>query len=131
MKNQIMKKQSIDKQKGMTLISWVVVLVFVGFQFMLAIKILPVFSTDHTIKSVWHTIENDTMLVGASPKNIKKAIMKKMKINNVYDFDLNTVKIKKSKGYYIVTTEYEPRGKIIGPLDFIVSFKHEAKIKAK
>lgn len=131
MRKQIMKNQSIEKQKGMTLISWVVVLVFVGFQFMLAIKIVPVFSKDHTIKSIWSAVESDTTLVGASPKDIHKAIAKKMRINNVYDFDIKTVKIKKSQGYHIVTTEYEPRGKIIGPLDFIVSFKHEAKIRAK
>ncbi len=131
MQKQFMKKRSMEKQKGMTLISWVVVLVFVGFQFMLAIKILPTFAEDHTIKTIWKELENDAAVVGLAPKRIKKHIMKKMKINNVYDFDMSTVKIKKSKGYYIVTTEYEPRGKIVGPLDFIVSFKHEAKVKAK
>ena len=39
-----MKKQSLKKQKGMTMISWAVVLVFVGFQFLIAIKIIPVFA---------------------------------------------------------------------------------------
>ena len=126
-----MQKQIIKNQKGMTMISWLVVLVFVGFQFMLAIKIVPVFAEDHTIKTIWKGLENDTSLVGASPKKIKKTIVKKMKMNNVYGFDMSTIKIKKSKGYYIVTTEYEPRGKIVGPLDFIATFKHEARVKAK
>ena len=131
MQKQIMKEKSIKKQKGMTMISWVVVLAFVGFQFMLAIKIVPVFAEDHTIGTIWKGLENDTALVGLPPKKIRKTIAKKMKMNNVYGFDMSTVKIKKSKGYYIVTTEYEPRGKIMGPLDFIATFKHEAKIKAR
>lgn len=115
----------------MTMISWVVVLAFVGFQFMLAIKIVPVFAEDHTIGTIWKGLENDTALVGLPPKKIRKTIAKKMKMNNVYGFDMSAVKIKRSKGYYIVTTEYEPRGKIMGSLDFIATFKHEAKIKAK
>ena len=131
MQKQIMKEKSIKKQKGMTMISWVVVLAFVGFQFMLAIKIVPVFAEDHTIKSIWRGLENDVALVGLPPKKIRKTIAKKMKMNNVYGFDMSAVKIKKSKGYYIVTTEYEPRGNVIGPLDYIVTFKHEAKIKAR
>ena len=113
------------------MISWLVVLVFVGFQFMLAIKIVPVFAEDHTIGTIWKSLEHDTALVGMSPKKMKKSIMRKMKMNSVYDFDMSTIKIKKSKGYYIVTTEYEPRGKIMGPLDFIATFKHEARVKAK
>ena len=131
MQKQIMKEKSIKKQKGMTMISWVVVLAFVGFQFMLAIKIVPVFAEDHTIGTIWKGLENDTALVGLPPKKIRKTIAKKMKMNNVYGFDMSAVKIKKSKGYYVVTTEYEPRGNVIGPLDYIVTFKHEAKIKAK
>lgn len=126
-----MKKQSMEKQKGMTLISWVVVLGFVGFQLMLAIKIVPVFTEDHTIAEVWKKIESDTALVGLSPKQIRKAIKKKMKINSVYDFDFDSIEIKKSEGFYVVTTEYEPRGQIIGPLDYIVTFRHEALVRAK
>ena len=126
-----MQEQIIKNQKGMTMISWLIVLVFVGFQFMLAIKIVPVFAEDHTIKTIWKGLENDVALVGLPPKRIKKAIMKKMRVNSVYDFDMSTVKIKRLKGYYIVTTKYEPRGKIMGPLDFIATFKHEARVKAK
>ena len=126
-----MQKQIIKNQKGMTMISWLVVLVFVGFQFMLAIKIVPVFAEDHTVKTIWKGLENDTALVGVTPKRIKKTIIKKMKMNNVYGFDMSTVKIKKSKGYYIVTTKYEPRGKIMGPLDFIATFEHEARVRVR
>ena len=131
MRKQIMKKQSIKNQKGMTFISWVVVLAFVGFQFMLGIKILPVFAEDHTIKTIWTGLEADTSLVGLSPKGIMRNIEKKMKMNNVYGFDMDMIKIKKSKDFYTVTVIYEPRGNIVGPLDFIASFKHEAKVRSR
>lgn len=134
MQKPIMKKQTMNtmgKQKGMTLISWVVVIAFIGFHFMLAIRIVPVFAEDHTITTFWKTLENDTALVGASPANIRKSVMKKFRINNITALKQEDIKIKRSGDHYVVTADYEPRGKIIGPLDFIVSFKHEANIRAR
>lgn len=130
MKKEIMKKQSLKKQKGMTMISWAVVLVFVGFQFLMAVKIIPVFAEDHTIGGLWENLGNEASLVGETPKNIRGLILKRLRINNVYSIQRDDIKIKRARGYYIVTVEYEPRGSIIGKLDYIVSFKHEAKIKA-
>ncbi|MDT8453045.1 MAG: DUF4845 domain-containing protein [Gammaproteobacteria bacterium] len=126
-----MKKQTLNKQKGMTLISWVIVIAFVGFHFMLAIRIVPVFAEDHTISTFWKNLENDIALVGATPAKIRSAMMKKFRINNISALKQEDIKVKKSGDHYLVTAEYEPRGKIIGPLDFIVSFKHEAKIRAR
>ena len=101
MQKQIMNKQSLKKQSGMSLICWVVVLNFIGFQFMLLVKIGPVFAEDFSIKSVWKKLENDVALVGATPKAIRKAILKKTKVNNIYGFDLENVSIKKYRGYYM------------------------------
>lgn len=131
MQKPILKKQTMNKQKGMTLISWVVVIAFIGFHFMLAIRIVPVFAEDHTISTFWKTLENDTALVGASPAKIRSAVMKKFRMNNVKALQSEDVKIKKAGDHYLVTAKYEPRGKIIGPLDFIVSFAHEAKIRIR
>ena len=126
-----MQKQFMKKQKGMTLVSWIIVLGFIGFQFMLAIKIGPVYAEDHTIRGIWGKMSGDSAVVGKSPKDIKKYIRKKMKMNNIYNFDMKKVQIKKSKGKYLVTLEYEPRGKVVGNLEYIVNFKHEAEIRAR
>ncbi len=131
MQKSILKKQTMNKQKGMTLISWVIVIAFIGFHFMLAIRIVPIFAEDHTISTFWKNLENDTALVGATPEKIRSAVMKKFRINNITALKKEDIKIKKASDHYLVTAEYEPRGKIIGPLDFIVSFKHEAKIRAR
>ena len=131
MKKNIMRKQSLKKQLGLTFISWIVVLAFLGFQGMVLIKVMPAFANNQTIKNIWKGLEQDMTMVGQSPKGIKKMIKKKMKINNFYDFDMKTVTIKKSKGYHVVKVKYEPRGTIIGPVDYIMTFEHEALIKAK
>lgn len=129
MQKQIMKKQSLKNQNGMTLISWVVVIAFIGFHFMLAIRIVPLFADDQTVSSVWKNMENDSSLAGKSPKMIRKGVMRKLRVNNVTALKVDDIKVKRGKGFVIVSVEYEPRGKIIGKLDFIATFKHEVKIK--
>ena len=126
-----MKKQLMKKQQGITMTSWIVVIAIVGFLFMMAVRIGPVFAEDLTISSIWDNLENDPSLVGKSPKDIRESVMKQFSMNNIKALKKGDIKITRAKDYYIVRAEYEPRGKIIGKLDFIASFKHEAKIRAK
>ena len=49
-------------------------------------------------------------------------------MNNVYSVTSDNITIKKGKHDYVITIEYEPRGKLMGPVDYIVSFRHEAKV---
>jgi len=50
-------------------------------------------------------------------------------MNSIYTIKPEYIKVKKGRGENIATIEYEPRGKLIGNLEYIVSFKHEARIK--
>ncbi len=115
-------------QRGMTLISWIVVIAFLLFQGIMAMNILPVYLTDASVKSVLKGLESDPTLSDANSAKIREVIMKRLKINNVYDFKKDYITIRKARQGYRVTVEYEPRGKLIGSLDFIVTFKHEATV---
>lgn len=119
------------KQKGMTMIGWVIMVAFIGFNALVAINVAPIYFTDSNVASLWESLESDTTLIGKGPKQIRQVIGKRLRVNNVYDIKKEDVSIKKSKGFYIVTLEYEPRGKIIGSLDYIITFKHEAKIRSQ
>lgn len=126
-----MQRKAINKQKGMTLIGWIFVIGFVGFNALVAINVAPVYFTDSNIESLWNNLETDQSLVGKNPKELRRIIAKRLRVNNVYDLKKEDISIKKTKGFYVVTLEYEPRGKIAGSLDYIITFRHEAKIRTK
>ena len=131
MQKQIMRKKSLQKQKGLTFISWVIIIAFIGFHFMVGIRVMPILADAYTIEKVWKELSSDTSLVGANPRKIRQAITRKLRVNNVNLLKSENIKVKKSKGNYVVTANYEPRGKIVGKMDFIMTFTHEAKIRAK
>ena len=125
------KNTMISKQRGLTMISWIVVIIFLLFQIVIAINVIPVYMTDSTVKSIIKELPNDVSAKRASVKELKILIIKRLSINNVYSIKPENIKVKKGRGENIVFIEYEPRGKLIGTLDYIVSFSHEARVPTR
>lgn len=121
----------MKKQKGLTLISWLAIIGLLLFNAIIAMNVVPVYINDHSVKSLMQNLENDASLRGATPKKIKDIIAKRLRVNNVYSISKDNIKLLKSKEGYVVSIEYEPRGRLIGSLDYIVSFSHEAIIPTK
>ena len=118
----------MKKQKGLTMISWMVVIAIVVFNGVIGMNVIPVYINDHSVKSMMRNLEMDTAVRGKSPKQLKEIISKRLRINNVYTIEKENITIKKIKNGYYITINYEPRGKLVGNLDYIVSFRHEARI---
>ncbi|HHO59621.1 MAG TPA: DUF4845 domain-containing protein [Thiotrichales bacterium] len=118
----------MHKQKGMTLISWVVILVFILFQVVMAMKIVPVYMADTSVKSVLERLTTDIDAKGLTNKKLKTLIEKRLRINNVYEIEPEDIKITKGRGEQHITIDYEPRGNLMGNLDYIIKFHHEATV---
>lgn len=120
-----------SSQRGLTLISWVVVIVFLLFQAVIAMNVIPVYLTDSNVKSIVKKLPNDAKARDASGKQLKNLVAQHLRMNNVYAVKSGNIKVKKGRGENIVRIEYEPRGKLIGNLEYIVNFKHEARIPTR
>jgi hypothetical protein len=121
----------MKKQKGLTLISWLAIIAVVLFNAIIAMNVVPVYLHDHSVKTLMQNLETDSAVQGATPKKIKEIITKRLRINNIYSINKDHIAIKKTKSGYLVTIEYEPRGRLVGNLDYIVSFKHEATLPVR
>lgn len=122
---------SLTRQSGMTLISTVIIIVFLLFQIVIAMNVLPVYMTDSSVKSIMEELPNDSKAQAASIPELKVLISKRLSMNNVYDVKPAHITVKKGRGETVVTIDYEPRGKLVGNLEYIVNFHHEARIPGK
>jgi hypothetical protein len=121
----------MSQQRGLTMISWIVVIVFLLFQAVIAMNVIPVYITDSSVKNIMQSLPTDVNARDASTKELKGLVSKKLSINNVYTVKPEHIKVKKGRGENIVTIEYEPRGKLIGNLEYIVLFQHEARVPSR
>ena len=123
-----MLKPLKKQQQGLTMISWIVVGVFLMFQIVIAMNVIPVYLTDSSVKSILEELPNDAKAKKASARELKTMIVKRLNINSIYTVKAEHIKIRKTREGMTATIEYEPRGALIGNLEYIVSFKHEAVI---
>ena len=125
------RRTPMKKQQGLTMISLIVVIVFLLFQAVIAMNVLPVYITDSSVKNIMENLPSDPKAQGLTPNNLKTLVAKRLNINSIYDVSAKDITVKRSRAVNIVTIEYEPRGKLIANLDYIVSFKHEAKVSSR
>ena len=121
----------MSQQRGLTMISWLVVIVFLLFQAVIAMNVIPVYMTDRTVGSIMKELPKDLKVQQASAKELKGMVSKRLNINSVYTVKPEHIKVKKGRGENIVTIDYEPRGKLVGNLEYIVHFQHEARIPTR
>jgi hypothetical protein len=113
------------------MISWIIVIIFLLFQGVIAMNVIPVYMTDSSVKSIMQGLPSDVTARNAATKELGAIVSKKLSMNSVYTVKPENIKVKKGRGENIVTIEYEPRGKLIGNLEYIVSFKHEARVPSR
>jgi hypothetical protein len=116
------------KQKGLSMISWIVVIVFLLFQAVIAMNVIPVYITDSSVKSILKDLPSDINAQEASPQELKTIVAKRLRLNNIYTVTTDDIVIERGRDEKIVNIDYEPRGKLIGNLDYIISFEHEAHV---
>jgi len=121
----------MKRQQGLTVISWIVVIAFLGFQVVLGLNVIPVYINDASINSMMSNLETDPTVRDKDARRLAEIIIKRLKINNIYSINKDNIVIKKTKTHYLVTIDYEPRGTLVGNLDYIVTFHHEAEVPLK
>ena len=119
----------MKRQEGLTGISILMIVMFLVFVASLALKVVPVYADDSAIKSIVASFDNKGDMRGKTKKIVTDAFIKRMKINNVM-LEKDQWSLTKKDGDFLLVVDYEPRGELIGSLEFIVHFHHEAKFAA-
>ncbi len=118
----------MHKQKGLTLISWIVVLVYILFQVVIAMRVIPEYITDRSVKSMLERMKTDPDAKRLTNQQLQSLVEKRLDMNGIYSIKLGDIKVKNGRDMQIITINYVPRGKLIGNLDYIINFHYQAKI---
>jgi predicted membrane protein len=119
----------VKRQNGMTMLSWLVVLAILVFFILIGIKMIPTYIENYSIKQVLVNMEDDRKVRTMSPNEMKKAFMKRLKINSVYEFPQNSIKIKKEKFGTRFAVDYEIRKPVAGNVSIVMVFSESALIR--
>jgi predicted membrane protein len=118
----------INRQRGMTMLSWLVVLGIAVFFILVGIKMVPTYLENYSVKQVLTNMENDRSVRKMSAQEMRNSFMKRLKINSVYEFDRDWMKITKQKNGNLISVDYEIRKPIAGNVAIVMTFSDSALI---
>ena len=114
--------RNIQKQRGMTAIGWLIVLVLVLVFAIIAMKLIPVYIDGYKVYSSLESLEQDQSAQGKSPLEIRKMLMKRLDINMVTDVTAQDVSFSRDRNGTRVEVDYEARRQLFGNLYVVIVF---------
>ena len=117
-----------DRQQGVTLISWIVILGVVAFLTTIVLRLFPVYIEHMAVTSSLESLAQEKEPMGAS--EIRTKLMKRFEINDVENVTRKDIKIESARGVYQVNIAYEVRTPFMSNIDFVVSFDDDAEVRA-
>ena len=117
-----------NRQQGMTAIGLMLLLVVIALFALSAIRIIPIYLENFTIKSVLTAVQEDQKIDAKSKAAIWGSIRKRLYINEVREIKRDHVAIVRMNGQTTVTITYESRRPYLGPLFIGGSFSESVVI---
>ncbi len=121
---------SKKKQKGLTGVSIMMMLVVIAFVAVIILKILPIYFDAFKVGDVVSALKEERGLGDKTNKEIANMILKRLDVNMVDDVKKEHIFIEKSKNDILIDVEYEVRKQMFGNLDVIISFKKSVEAPA-
>lgn len=123
--------KTLRKQKGLTLFSWIILLIIAGFFLLCAFKIVPLYAENrYVISALKSLVEPGSSLDGMTDAEIKRKLSNFYTINNVRGEGPKNIEIKREAKKVLVTIDYEGRARlfddvpVLRTVDVVVLFQN-------
>ena len=113
-------------QRGISMLSWVAILLVVGFFVLFAMRTVPAYFSYYTLVQVAQGVQQDGSLRGVPVQELRSKLNTRMRINDVDDVGdvgYNAIEIRQgSNGGWLLIVDYEVREPLLGNIDLVMSF---------
>ncbi|MGE6790668.1 protein of unknown function [Pseudomonas guineae] len=122
--------KSAHSQKGMSILSWLMVLAVVAFLASATFKVLPHYFDNMALEKMITSVETDKAVDVRSVSDFYSHISKGMQVNSIRDLDMqDALKIKVENNEFRVHLKYEKREPLIENIDLVVRFDKEFRVR--
>ncbi len=122
--------KSMHSQKGMSLLSWLLVLGLVAFFASAAFKVLPHYFDNMALEKLITSVETDKAANIRSINEFYGHVSKGMQVNSIRDLNLqDALKVKMENNEFRAHLKYEKREPLIENIDLVVRFDKEFRVR--
>jgi len=122
-------QQSKHQQRG-SIGSVLVILLLVASAFSVGSRVIPLYLDHNTMGNVMEKMSMENGLALQSEASIRETMRKRLKVNNIRDFDLKeNLKIDRSKVGTELILDYEVRVDLVSNLSLIAAFNKQVPLR--
>ena len=120
--------RTMQSQRGVTLIGFLIILVVAGFFAYLAMRLVPVYMEDFAVKRCMEELSQEPGIAQKSPEQIRDALFRKFYISYVTTAQAKDLKVVREGNKYTAEMKYEARGPLAYNVEYIASFDHVVRL---
>jgi Tfp pilus assembly protein PilE len=113
-----------SKQRGITLMSFILVLIVIGLLAVVAMNLFPVYSEGFSVQSAMKSVAQEPNAANMSLPEAQKKLQKHFDIDYVDSVKGKDAKIERDKGVNNLVMTYEVRKHLFYNLDFVAMFDY-------
>ena len=120
-----MKKTAVNnlsRQRGISSAGVLLIAVLLGLFFTVGLKVGPLYVDHNLITGLCQDLIDNGEANSMAVTEVRDRISSTLRINNVTEFDLNSIRLRKENGEAIITVAYEKRVPLIANLDIVATF---------
>jgi len=120
-----MKKTAVNnlsRQRGISSDGALLIALLLGLLFTVGLKVGPLYVDHNLITGLCQDLIDNGEANSMAVTEVRDRISSTLRINNVTEFDLNSIRLRKENGEAIITVAYEKRVPLIANLDIVATF---------
>lgn len=124
----------MQKQRGMTLIGWVIVLALIGFFATIAIRLVPMYQEYYGVLQIMNDMKIELKNNKLTKNEAQTLLMRRFNIGYIESVKKENIEISRGKNTSYVTKiviDYEVRKPFMAHIDLIGHFHKEVDIESK
>lgn len=114
----------MHSQAGASTLATIVVLLCAALLVIFAVKIIPIYVDDYTVKGLLENLQEDEETKNLTVRQLQERIQRRMSVNNVDVINAKDIKLVKDGQRMTMAVAYEVRTTLFQNIDAVVHFDH-------
>lgn len=121
---------AMARQRGMTVISVLIILIMIAFVGLIVMRILPIYIDYFSIRSSLEGLKKEPEIERMTLLDVQQRIQKRFDISYVNIIDARRIKVRQQGRDKVLELAYEDRRPLLGNLDVIAKFNETITLPA-
>lgn len=121
----------LHRQRGITLMGFVFLLVVVGFFAYIGMRLFPIYSEFYSVSSAMEAVKKEPGVAQSTPAQVREMLFNRLYISYVENVKNQNVTITRDRGSYTMTVKYEMEAPFMHNIFFVGRFDKTVELTGR